>query len=268
MGCLGRLGVMTLDVQRDGMVAILTLNDPKKRNALTAEKARSIEEAIIELEATRHGVPLADTENADAISEPVRAIVLRGEGPAFCAGADLSGGVYARDFFDSLTRMLTAVTRCPIPIIADVQGPAVGAGCQLVLASDLRIFGEGGCVWVPAAQHGFALDTWTHQRLRELVGGAHARNIMLGGQKLEAREAVATGLAAQLTDAEGALAYARRVALHAPLSMEHSKRVLNSANPYGDPALDMLFYKAWSSQDAQEAREAREQGRDPRFIGR
>ncbi|KAB1501326.1 enoyl-CoA hydratase [Corynebacterium sp. 320] len=250
--------VQSLRVERDSHnphVAIITLNDPDKRNALDAAKASALENAIIELEATRQ------------TDQPVRVIVIRGEGPAFCAGADLSGGVYARDFFDSLTRMLTAIARCPIPVIADVQGPAVGAGCQVVLACDLRVFGDRGAVWVPAAQHGFALDTWTHQRLCELVGGGHARNIMIGAATMGVEQALATGFASLHADPAGAVEYARTIAAQAPLSMEHSKRVLNSADASRDPSLDMLFRKAWASEDAQEARAARAEKRVPRFRG-
>lgn len=247
---------MTVNVARDGAVAIVTLNDPDRRNALDAAKAQAVEEAIIDLEATR------------ATDSPVRAILLRGEGPAFCAGADLSGGVYARDFFDSLTRMLTAIARCPIPIIADVQGPAVGAGCQLMLSCDMRVFGERGVTWVPAAEHGFALDTWTHVRLKEMVGGGFARNIMIGGAKMDAESALFSGLAVMKSDATGALSFAHSVAAQAPLSMEHSKRVLNSTDPFRDDALDMLFRKAWASEDAKEARAARAEKRPPQFRGR
>lgn len=252
----------SVTVSRDGAVGIITLNNPQRRNALNTEVVLAVEEAIITLEATR-------TANGATPAEgPVRAILIRGEGPAFCAGADLKGGVYAADFFDGVTRMLTAISRCPIPVIADVQGPAVGAGCQIVLACDLRVFGNDGAVWVPAAEHGFALDTWTHQRLQDLLGGAHARNIMIGGLKVTAEQALAMGFAIEQTDAAGALAFAHRVARQAPISMEHSKRVLNSPDPFGDASLDMLFRKAWASEDAQEARAARAERRAPRFIGK
>ena len=69
--------------------------------------------------------------------------------------------------------MLTTVTDVPVPVIADIQGPAVGAGCQLALACDLRVMGEGAVTWVPAVQHGFALDPWTVNRAVELLGGVH-----------------------------------------------------------------------------------------------
>src|SRR5699024_12180081 len=91
--------------------------------------------------------------------------------------------------------MLQAVLEAPVPVIADVHGPAIGAGCQLILACDLRVFQDAGECWVPVARHGFALDEWTHSRAVELMGGAWARNIFLGGAHLSAEQARELGFA-------------------------------------------------------------------------
>ncbi|HIW94985.1 MAG TPA: enoyl-CoA hydratase [Candidatus Corynebacterium gallistercoris] len=235
-----------------GKVGVITLNRPEKRNAITAALATEVACGV--------------REHVDAGR---RVILLRGEGPAFSAGADLSGGVYSPDFFGALQSMLQAVLDAPVPVIADIHGPAVGAGCQLALACDLRVFGPKGAVWVPAAAHGFALDTWTHLRLKDLLGGAWARNIMVGGAKVGAEQAAAVGFASFVGDGTtDSLAYAQTIAEQAPLSMEHSKRVLNSPNPASDPVLDELMSQAWASADAAEARAARLQGRAPAFTGK
>lgn len=241
-----------VDVTTDGAVGIVTLNRPEKRNAITAQLAMEVARAV------------------DAHTEAgCRAILIRGAGSVFSAGADLSGGVYSPDFFDSLRAMLRAVLDTPVPVIAAIQGPAVGAGCQLVLACDLRVFGTQGQVWVPAATHGFALDAWTHDRLRDLLGGALARNVMLAGAKVGAQQALNTGFACMVGDvAADALTFAHTVAGQAPLSMEHSKRMFNSPDPARDPALDELMAQAWASEDAAEARAARAEGRAPNFTGK
>ena len=241
---------MTVERESDGRVAVITLNNPDRRNALNADVANSVAQAIVESQ-----------EDGD------RAVLIRGAGPAFCAGADLSGGVYATEFFSALTNMVTTIVDSPLPVIADVQGPAVGAGFQLAMACDLRVFGDRGAAWVPAASLGFALDTWTHLRMKELVGGAMARNIMIGGVHIDAEQALSLGLAATITDPDGAREFAHAVAGQAPITMEHSKRVLNSAEPATDGLLDELFAKAWASNDVKEARVARKDGRAPEFQG-
>lgn len=252
---------MSVELSQHGNVAVVTLDNPSKRNALTAEVARSIAAAVREASA------------GEAVEDrTARAILIRGKGPAFCAGADLSGGVYADDFWGSLSDMLQAITSSPVPVIADVQGPAVGAGCQLILACDLRIFGDRGECWVPVAQHAFAMDTWTIQRARELVGGSFARNLLLGSARMSVDQAVATGFAmarAAVTEQQDEpMDIAQAIAASAPLSMEHAKRVLNSPDPHNDESLDKLFFAAWASEDAQEARAARAERRVPEFKGR
>ncbi|WP_312099648.1 enoyl-CoA hydratase [Corynebacterium dentalis] len=252
---------MSVELSQHGNVAVVTLNNPSKRNALTADVARSIAAAVREV-----------STGETAEDRTARAILIRGSGPAFCAGADLSGGVYADDFWDSLSDMLQAITASPVPVIADVQGPAVGAGCQLILACDLRIFGDRGECWIPVAQHAFAMDTWTIQRARELVGGSFARNLLLGSARMSVDQAVATGFAmarAAVTEQhDEPMDIAQAIAASAPLSVEHAKRVLNSPNPHSDESLDTLFFAAWASEDAQEARAARAEKRAPEFKGR
>ncbi len=256
---------MSVDYAREGDLAIITLNRPEKRNALRSEDCQGVTAAVKRA---------AGRGDATGEGTPARAIVLRGNGPAFCAGADLSGGVYADDFWGSLKDMLQAITAVPIPVIADVQGPAVGAGSQLILACDLRVFGKDATCWIPVAERAFALDAWTHARAKELMGGAVARNVLLGGAKLGAVQAEQVGFAALVGGPEEAIALAQRVAEFAPLSLAYAKRALNSPDPLGlalaseKAELDALFRQVWSSEDVREARAARAEKRKPRFRGR
>lgn len=238
-----------VSLEIDGRVAVVTLTRPERRNALDAEVCAQLTAA------------LGDATSRDG----VRAILLRGEGPAFCAGANLKGGVYADDFFTALERMLTTVTDAPVPVIADIQGPAVGAGCQLALACDLRVMGERAATWVPAVEHGFALDPWTVSRAVELLGGAHARNVLVAGVKVDQRTALATGFAVMAGTSEDALAFARRVATQAPLSTAWFKKALNHPEA---PELAGEALACWASRDVQEARTARAEKRTPVFEGR
>lgn len=251
---------MTEDAVRldiDGRVAIVTLTRPERRNALDAAVCTGVTDAL------RVAVPDA-ANNTDGAPQ-IRAVLLRGEGPVFCAGANLGGGVYSEDFFAALEQMLTTIVELPIPVIADLQGPAVGAGCQLALASDLRIIGPHGELWVPAVNHGFALDPWTVRRAVELFGGARARNMLIAGAHVDQQEALACGFAIAAGDADDALAFAHQVAAQAPLATMWFKKALN--NP-GAQTLAEEALACWTSQDVKEARNARAENRTPNFEGR
>lgn len=244
------MGPMTRDVlksETDGPVTLVTLTRPERRNALDAEVCTAVTAAL------------------SGTGPGTRAVLLRGEGPAFCAGANLNGGVYEDDFFTALEKMLTTVTELPVPVIADIQGPAVGAGCQLALACDLRVTGPGAQLWIPAVDHGFALDPWTVSRAVELLGGSVARNMLIAGERIGAGEITATGFATRAGTPGDALAFAREVAAQAPLATAWFKKALNRP---GDPALAREAAACWSSRDVKEAREARAGHRAPVFEGR
>lgn len=244
--------------QNRGQVLYLTLNRPDKRNALTAGLCRELTAAIT----------AASTRAQQDCS--VRAIVLSGAGPVFCAGADLNGGAYDGDFHGDLHRALRAIINCAVPVIADVQGPAVGAGTQLAVACDLRVVGDEAWFKVPVTSLGFALDNWTIRRCVSLLGGARARNMLLAGQRLSAAQAIGSGFATDMGDSSRASQLAEQLAQAAPLSVRQLKGVLNDEG-FGfelRPHQQELYDRCWASEDAQEAREAREAGRPPQFRGR
>jgi enoyl-CoA hydratase len=238
----------------DGRVAVVTLTRPDRRNALDATVCTAVTGALRDA----------------AAAEGVRAVLLRGEGPAFCAGANLKGGVYATDFFAALEGMLATLTGLPLPVIADIQGPAVGAGCQLALACDLRVMGPKARVWVPAVEHGFALDLWTVRRATELLGGATARNVLIAGAQVGQKAAVASGFAVLGGDSADALQMARVIAAQAPLPTAYFKRALNNPDPDPEVASSLVAEAeaCWASEDVREARRARAEHRPAVFQGR
>lgn len=257
----------TLLVEDHGYVRVLRLNRPEKRNALNVELCSRITQEVNTV-----------TELDDA---SVRAILLRGDRRAFCAGADLGpsqpdadtgaqGGVYGGGFHDALFAMLKAIVACPVPVLADVQGPAVGAGTQLAFACDLRIAGEAAWFGVPAAALGFALDSWTINRARELLGGALARNVLIANQRVELAQALANGFVVQHSDSAGAMEFAHTVASLAPLAMSQLKQVLNERDAaYAlNSEQQELYDFCWASEDAVEAKRARAEKRAPEFRAR
>lgn len=245
-----------IDLSWQGRVAVVTLDRSAKHNALNIDLCRRLGTAVGEA-----------TESGEA-----RAIVLTGNGRSFCSGADLDE-VYTADFRDALYGMLRTVTNATVPVVAAVNGPAIGAGTQLAIAADFRVVAPRARFAVPTARLGLAVDPWTIRRLALLAGNGAARRLLLACDQIEADAALAGGLADLAGTTEDALAWAQRMAELAPLTQAYSKRVLNEVfEPDLDELLgkrlDAAFEGCWASEDFAEGRLARTEKRPPVFRGR
>jgi enoyl-CoA hydratase len=236
-----------LDADRDGPITLLTLRREERRNALNLELCRALRSSAQE-----------------AVDTGSRVIVITGAGSAFCSGADL-GGVYGQEFLTALYGMLHGLTKLPVPVIAAVNGPAIGAGTQLSLACDLRVADESARFAVPTAKNGMAVDGWTIRTLAALAGAGRARRLMLAADSLDRDEAIASGLVDRAGTLEEALAWAHEIAELAPLAIAHNKLVLNGGD---DEAVHSSFQSVWASADVREAATARAEKRPPVFEGR
>ncbi|MDQ2637963.1 MAG: enoyl-CoA hydratase [Actinomycetota bacterium] len=236
-----------LDVRRDGDVTLLTLTREDRRNALNVDLCRAIHDAATQ-----------------AVNGGARVLVVTGRGSAFCSGADL-GGVYGPEFLQALYGMLHGLTALPVPVIAAVNGPAIGAGTQLAIACDLRVADETAQFAVPTAKNGMAVDGWTIRTLAQLAGTGRARRLMLAAETLDRDEALAAGLVDRTGTLDDALAWAHEIAELAPLALAHNKLVLNGGD---DEAVHASFQAVWASEDVREAAAARAEKRSPRFTGR
>ena len=172
-------------VQIEERVAVITVNDPERRNAVTAEISAALRAAV---------------EAAEANPE-VHAVIVTGAGKAFCAGANLTAlGEAAEDGLRVIYDGFLAVAQCTLPTIAAVNGPAVGAGLNLALAADVRIAGPSA-MFDPRYQklgiHPGGGATWMLQRA---VGPQVARAALLFGVRFDAEGAVRHGLALQVAD--------------------------------------------------------------------
>lgn len=230
-------------------VVVIELQREDRRNALDLALCDAIREA-------------ADA----AVADGARVIVVTGQGSAFCSGADL-GGVYGPDFLNALYGMLHSLTRLPVPLIAAVNGPAIGAGTQLAMACDLRVAAETAKFAVPTARNGLAVDAWTIRTLADLAGAGRARRLMLAAESLDRDEALACGLADRAGTLDDAIAWAREISTFAPLTLAHNKLVLNGSSD-DDAAIKQSFSAVWASDDVQEAALARTERRAPVFRGR
>ena len=236
-----------LGVRREGPVSVLTLQREERRNALDLHLCRTLQQAA-----------------AQEVAAGARVLVVTGAGTSFCSGADL-GGVYGQEFLDALYGMLRSLTRLPVPLVAAVNGPAIGAGTQLALACDLRVADETARFAVPTARNGMAVDAWTIRTLAAVAGGGVARRLMLAADTLDRDAAVHHGLVDRAGDLEAATAWAQEIAALAPLTLAHNKLVLAGAD---DQAVGESFARCWASDDVREAAAARTQRRPPVFHGR
>jgi enoyl-CoA hydratase len=182
-------------VQVENHVAVVTVNDPERRNAVTAEISAGLRAAVDAAE-----------ENTD-----VHALIVTGAGKAFCAGADLTAlGEATEDGLRTIYDGFLAVANCALPTIAAVNGAAVGAGLNLALAADVRIAGPAA-LFDPRFQklgiHPGGGATWMLQRA---VGVQVARASLLFGMRFDAEAAVRHGLALDI--AEDPVAAAKELA--------------------------------------------------------
>ncbi len=223
-----------VSVTIDGGVADVRLNRPDKLNAL--------DQAMFDA--------LVETSGALADDPSLRAVVLSGEGRAFCAGLDFSG--FQRMAADEPTddsfagslgsRPEGAITHhaqqavygwtdLPVPVIAAVRGAALGGGLQLALGADIRILAPDAQMSVLEIRWGLIPDMTGTRRLVELVGLDVAKELLFTGRMVDAAEAVRLGLATRLADdphAE-AMALAHEIAARSPHAIRAAKRLLRAA---------------------------------------
>jgi enoyl-CoA hydratase len=244
-----------IDLTSRGRVAVITLNRQEKRNALNIEMCRLLRDAV-----------------RTAVDGGARALVITGGGTSFCSGADLDA-VYTADFRDALYAMLHTVVDAPVPVVAAVNGPAIGAGTQLAIAADLRVVAPAALFGIPTAKIGLAVDPWTIRRFALLGGNGTARAVLLACAQLDAEQAGRCGLADRAGSVEDAVGWAEDMAELAPLTVGYSKQVLNALfepeiDPVADKELLTAFEACWTSEDFAEGRRARTEKRPPRFEGR
>jgi enoyl-CoA hydratase/carnithine racemase len=264
----------TIRFQRDGDIGTLTLARPSKRNA---------QNPLMWEELARLGVELLSEDT-------LRCLVVTGDGPAFSAGIDLVEGMTwmlanfaqgPRDDHAAGIGMAAAGTFSWIPdlgcaSVAAVRGPAYGAGLQLALACDFRIFSENARVGLLETRYGLLPDMGATVRLPRIVGESRARELILLGDVIDAAEALRIGLANRVVadgDLEAAAAeLAGRMAAQPPLAVRGARRAIDAAWHSGPEASLRAAVEAQlrclESDDFKEARQAMAEGRPPRWRGR
>lgn len=250
--------------ERHGGVCVLTLNRPAALNAVNAALAAALGSALDE-----------------AAADPaVRAVVLTGAGRAFCAGADLkeiAAGVHSAiehpDWgFAGMVRHWVAK-----PVVAAVNGLALGGGAEIVLACDLAIADPAATFALPEVRRGLAANGGGVLRLHRQIPPKIALGLALTGDPMDADSALRSGLVNQVSapggSLEAALELAQRVARNAPLAVEATKRLMHRAQSHDD-SWDPAFWQRNDDElstllhtaDAVEGARAFTERRDPRWT--
>jgi enoyl-CoA hydratase len=246
-----------------GLVGVATIDRQERRNALNREMCDELRQSLER-------------------SNDLRAIVITGAGTAFCSGADLVTRFAAEDdattdtFRPAFEDVLDAIVAYPSPVIAAINGPAIGAGMQLAVACDVRVAALGARMSIPGGRLGIHLSARNIWRLAQLVGQGAARDFLLAGRMVDAEEAQHLGLVQYVEhDAlASALALAGEIAASAPLTIRGHKRALNlvaEAQWLGDAARIEIAAReaeAFASDDLQEGLAAFAEKRTPEFHGK
>lgn len=253
-------------------VALVTLDRPEQRNAISSAMLEELTSSLGDL----------------AVDTTVRAVVLAGAGPDFCAGADVSelaqavSGPGAIDYGRAFDQAFSAIADHPVPLLARVHGAALGGGCQLAAACDLAVAAEDARLGIPSARLGIVIGYQSIERLVLAVGPKRAGDLLFTGRAISGAEASAWGLV-NLAVPPGELDRATRevaesLAEAAPLSVRGSKRGISAAleNLRLDrftqgtrvADFDMMAAEALASEDLREGIQAFGERRKPRFRGK
>jgi enoyl-CoA hydratase/carnithine racemase len=251
-------------------IATLTLNEPDRRNALSAAIEEELHDALDEI------------EDSDA-----RCLVIEGAGAAFSAGGDIERMLEgltadvpldrrAHELEKATPATITRVFKFPLPTIAKIDGLAVGAGANLAIACDIQIASEEAQFGFVFRQVGLSVDAGTSYLLPRLVGANVAKELVFTGEMVGAERAAEIGLvnhvhpADELAEATDELA--ARIASGPPVAFRHTKRLLNEGF---EKSIEQAMTDEATAQgivfdtdDHEEGATAFMEKRDPEFEGR
>lgn len=245
-------------------IASIVINRPAKKNCLSLAMWRKLHEEFETLQG----------------HQDVRCIILTGAGDCFCAGADISEFAEARrdakaaHAYEAVTeKTVRAIADCPKPTIAAIRGIAMGGGCGIALACDLRIADKSARMGISAARLGLVYPGLEAMLLYNHVGLARAKRILFTGDHFDSETSFALGLIDILVDDLDAYVedLAKRIVQNAPLSLTAMKFILNAfARGVAERDADeitALFDRAANSADAREGAAAFLERRPPIFQG-
>lgn len=208
-------------IDRTDQIAVLTLNRPKVMNSFNFDMLRALRDAV---EALR-------------FDPDIRVLIITGSGDrAFCAGADLKeratlSPVQVKEFIFTIRNLFTAIEQLPKPVIAAVNGIALGGGTELALACDVRIASVGATMGLTETRLAIIPGAGGTQRLPRLVGKGKAKELIFTGRRVDAAEALAMGLVNEVCEPEDLLDVCKKMAAMicetGPIAVEQAKYAIN-----------------------------------------
>lgn len=207
--------------ERKDQVAVLTLNRPDVMNSFNFGMLRALKDRV----------------EAIHFDPDVRVVIITGAGKAFCAGADLKERVtlseqQVREFIYTIRNLFTFIENMNKPVIAGVNGIALGGGTELALACDLRIVSEAASMGLTETRLAVIPGAGGTQRLPRLVGRGKAKELIFTGRRVDAGEALQIGLANKICPAEALLdecrAMAAMICEAGPIAIQQAKYAINA----------------------------------------
>lgn len=250
-----------MEIEFEPPLVRVRLNRPERRNAMSKAMWAG----------------LADVAAAIEARPDAKVVLIEGAGGHFCAGADMSefAEVFAdsgaaRAYLDAIETGLTALARLDRPIIAVLEGSAIGGGLAVALCCDLRFSAEDAHLAIPPARLGLLYGPVETRALFDLVGPSRAKDLLFSGRRIETSEALAIGLidrrCARVELREKAEAYAREIAGLSQTSIRGAKRAVAAIqNGEDERSLRALVEAAAIGEDLREGRAAFAEKRKPNF---
>lgn len=250
---------MTVRVQKEDHIALVTIDREPQLNALNIETLQELEQELITLKEDRG----------------IKVVVITGAGSkAFVAGADIAemkdmSPEEAREFSELGHRVFSLLEAMPKPVIAAINGYALGGGCELALACDIRFAGDWAKIGQPEIGLGIIPGFGGTRRLTRLVGRGRAMEMILGGERIDANTALKLGLVERIYSAEElmpkTMEFARRLAGYSLLALQAAKASITGTDDLGLEREQELFARLFAGHDQQEGMTAFLERRPPRF---
>jgi len=256
----------TVTYEKNESIGIITLTRTKNMNAISREFISELDQLFDEI----------------ARDDGTSAVIITGSEKVFCAGADIKeiceirSPMEARLFVTSVQRVFNKIERLDKPVIAAVSGLALGGGCELALACDLRIAAENATFGQPEIKIGVIPGAGGTQRLPRIVGLGRAKELLFTGDTIDAHEAYRIGLANKVVPIESLMSEAKKIAFkltqQPPLALKTTKMVINEGMDMNIQSALVLearsFEILFSTEDQKEGMKAFVEKRKPIFKGR